>query len=114
MNLDEVMSELRVEYLESFDEKIQKLEENLMTGNHSDIELEFHKMKGTGQTYGIDEISTLGMVMETICQKFSGHLAENLPKAITLIRKIVTARSQDQSYDLDNDSDFLNLKSIIA
>ena len=109
MNLDDVMSELRVEYLESFEEKVKKLAENFKAGSLNEIELEFHKMKGTGQTYGIDEISTLGMVMERLCQNHPNKLGDTLEDAIELINQIVASRSNNEAFPLEENPKYLKL-----
>ncbi len=112
MNLDDVMGELREEYLQSFEVKVKNLAGNLENKEYDLIELEFHKMKGTGETYGIPEISQLGYVVEKICQTKQNAITEAFPLAIELIHLIVQERSQEKGIDLKANSSFLKLESI--
>lgn len=87
MSLDHLMEELRKEYIETFPEKIEKLQTALLEQNVASIELEFHKMKGTGKTYGFEEITLLGQHMEWICQNVPEKLTQLLPLALTLLEE---------------------------
>lgn len=96
MSYEEMMIELRKEYLETFNEKIHRISSHLAKGLIDEIELEFHKMKGTGSTYGLPEISNIGQLMENMCREKPQSLQKALPKAIEFMQVAVNAHQQDQ------------------
>jgi HPt (histidine-containing phosphotransfer) domain-containing protein len=114
MNLDEVMGELREEYLQSFDSKVKNLSVNLEKKEFDLIELEFHKMKGTGETYGIPEISQLGYVVEKICLTKASLIADAMPLALELINLIVKERNEDRGIDLKSHESFIKLEHLAS
>ena len=65
---DELIGELRAEYLESFHGKYEQMLQSFKQGQWSSLEMEFHKLKGTGRTYGAPEVTQLSERMEQICK----------------------------------------------
>lgn len=112
MNFDDMMKELRVEYLQALPAKVDQLEKSL---DREDIELlreDFHKLKGTGKTYGFPEISELGEVVERILIHRPQSFEQFIPEAIGLLKDIHRERLASRSFDLHQDSRFDKIKKL--
>lgn len=117
MNFDNMMKELQSDYIKSIPEKVQLLENYLNKGDQSALRDRFHRMKGSGATYGLPEVSELSAVMERICERKGLPLNEVIPPALEILTDIYTQREK-ASYDdkrpyiLETDQRFLNLKDL--
>lgn len=112
-NFEQMMEELRKEYLESLPSRIQEIQTKSEQNKVQEVLEHFHKLKGTGKTYGIPEISELGEVMERICRELPAQANQHVPDAVTLLRTIHQERSARRPVDLSNDPRFSKLKSLI-
>lgn len=110
-NLKSLMDDLRQEYLASFPEKFDKLLECFNKQDWYSIELEYHKLKGTGTTYGIPEVSQLCEILERLCREHKTIDKETLDSSILLLGKIKDKYEQDIEFDLASHIDFLKIKS---
>ena len=111
-NYDEIMKELRVEYLEGFPDKFHLMRNFFDGQDWYSLELEFHKLKGTGTTYGVPEVSELCELMERHCRT-QGKLDETILNiSIGLLEKISAKYLQDEDFDLYSSADFQQLKTI--
>ncbi len=111
-NYDEMMTELRMEYLASFDAKFDLMRGFLEGRDWYSLELEMHKLKGTGSTYGVPEVTELCQHMETTCREQGALEEQDLNKAIALLIDIRKKYTEDAEFDLAKDSRFLELKKI--
>jgi HPt (histidine-containing phosphotransfer) domain-containing protein len=112
MSMDDLLKELQLEYIQGLPEKIQELKTFSDQKDFQNLLNAFHKLKGSGKTYGLEEVSALG-------QFFEGWLREKKEKAIPFTKKaseilerIHSSRSNDKPYSLDTDTEFQNLKSL--
>lgn len=113
MNLDEIMAELRREYMAAFPTKIQFLKELAEKKSWPELMVEFHKLKGNGRTHGFPEISSLGEVMEKICN--SGKVDQSqVESAVALLTKIIEERINKKMFDLESSPDFQNLRKKVS
>lgn len=102
MNFDQMMAELRAEYIASIPQKIKDIQAHL---NASDVGLlrdDFHKLKGTGKTYGIPEISDVGAAVEKICTTKKENATLAVQKALIVLQGIHDSRNQNKPYDLSS------------
>lgn len=113
MSFQSVMDELRGEYLAGFPKKIELIHQALNSNDCEFIELEFHKLKGTGSTYGLPEVSLLGETVERACKTNPTNLKQFVPLAIKILETIHTARLAGQIVDLKLHSPFLELQNSI-
>lgn len=103
--IKQIMEELKTEYVASLPLK-RSLVHSLWEQNQlSQLEDEFHKMKGTGQTYGVQEISDLGRLFEGIA-KLSQLDVELMQQFTLWIDAIFSSRSSLQSYSLAQDQNY--------
>lgn len=100
-SFDEMMREMRQLYLQALPERIahlQRLSQNL---KWDDLGNEFHKIKGTGTTYGCPEITEICETMETICRS-SHRRPEHLTAAVELLNYVLQAYISDKPVELRN------------
>lgn len=109
--IQKIMLELRHEYVERLPDKIERLRSLHLENNKTELETEFHKMKGTGKTYGLPEVSALGQVFEFMC-KHSHVSRENLELALSWLKQIFEARQQNQEFGIESLPVFLELKKV--
>jgi HPt (histidine-containing phosphotransfer) domain-containing protein len=111
MNFEQMMADLQKEYLASFPEKLLELDVLIAAENHDEIKNFFHKLKGTGRTYGFPEVSDLGAVLEGICENSPDAGAEAAKKGKLVLKAIHTNRLSKKPYDLEKDTHFSELKN---
>ena len=62
--IDAEIREIIPYFLETRRKEIEALETALAAGDHTQVREIGHKMKGAGGSYGFDEISRLGLILE--------------------------------------------------
>lgn len=60
---NQILQELRADYLKVLPERLRLIRRLTEEGNFHELNREYHKLKGTGRTYGYPDISTL-------CERF--------------------------------------------
>lgn len=125
-SFEQMMAELRTEYLASFPQKFIDIETHLAARDFSRLREDFHKLKGTGKTYGIPEISTLCAIVENLClnaveetaSASTTHAtsvslaAKAVQTALTILRKIVTSRQSGSELNLAGVQEFAELSQL--
>lgn len=104
-----LMAELKADYLASFPTKFANLQKCFDEQDWPALEQEFHKLKGTGKTYGIPEVSTLCQKMEDICRDKVDNIPHTYHKAIDVLKGIKQAYLEEQAFDLDGDPRYLEI-----
>ena len=89
------MQELRTEYVASLPQKVILIGEHLEQQDWIVLRDDFHKLKGTGRTYGLPIITELGEVIEKICLSQIQDAPQAVPKALDLLLKVFQHYSQD-------------------
>ncbi|CAN5501459.1 hypothetical protein BH10BDE1_BH10BDE1_35060 [soil metagenome] len=112
MSLDDVLAELRKTYLEALPARAELIEKLLTEGRYAEVETEFHKLKGTGKTYGLPEVTSIGEVTERLCENGSTSATESVPAALNALKKVTRARADGHPLDLTSDPDFLYLTEL--
>jgi hypothetical protein len=112
MSIHDVLAELRKTYLEALPSRADGIEKLLSEGRYNEVETEFHKLKGTGKTYGLPEVSQVGEVAERLVEHGSTSAEESVPAAIKVLRKITTSRAAGLPHDLEKDADYLYLAEL--
>jgi Hpt domain len=112
-SLAEVLAGLQKSYLAAIPEKIVNLEALFKASELVKLETEYHKLKGTGRTYGLPEVTEIGAVLERICQLDPGNLATAVPLSLTLLAKMRDHRTAGQPYVLDGELEFIALNKIV-
>ena len=105
------MKQLKLEYIETLPEKRDRVATLFKNQQLDELETEFHKMKGTGKTYGLGEVSQLGEVLEKICMKKPSLLGEAVPVACELLDLIFHSRKKDEAFSIEEADAFQILKA---
>lgn len=106
MSMEELLKSLQRDYLNSLPEKISDIRKQLANGSVAHLETAFHKLKGTGKTYGIPEISQLAATVEDICHDKPSNAAPAAKAAISILEDIHSARAANMEFLLEKDPRF--------
>lgn len=108
--LEDLFAELKAEYLESFDEKITLIETLWQKQNRKDLQGEFHKIKGTGTTYGVREVSDVAEIMEDMCHQAGPKLGLSLMFSLEIFKRICANYIHRVPYEMNKDVLFKALR----
>ncbi|NQZ20260.1 MAG: Hpt domain-containing protein [Bdellovibrionales bacterium] len=108
-NYSDLMEELRTEYLESFDEKFKIIREYFKSHDWYNLELEYHKLKGTGSTYGVPEVTTLCQKMESLCKKKPHNLENLIDQSIFVLSKIKDKYLDNVQFEMESTPEFISI-----
>jgi HPt (histidine-containing phosphotransfer) domain-containing protein len=106
--LSELLSELKTDYLVKLPEKISVLKAHFHSHKWPELEEEFHKLKGTGKTYGFPDISVVCEKLELLIQRENqsqsncSHLVPVVNDSISLLEKMYQAYCRQEVLDLQN------------
>lgn len=115
MNLDEMLKELQKNYIKTMPDKLAAMTKHIEAKNFQSLREEFHKIKGTGKTYGIPEISDLGAVFEEILIKCEFHPDPQWTiDALGIFQDIHTARVEGHAFEIFSDERFKNLQNALS
>jgi HPt (histidine-containing phosphotransfer) domain-containing protein len=114
MSIQDVLAGLQKSYLASMPDKINLIETLFKSNELEKLETEYHKLKGTGRTYGLPEFTQLGATLERICEIEPTSLKEAVPLSLSLMGRMRDARVQGgKSLSLDNEPDYQRLEKIL-
>lgn len=111
-SLAEVLAGLQKSYLASMPEKISNLQALFQAADLVRLETEYHKLKGTGRTYGLNEVTLIGAVVERICQSAPALLSRAVPLSISLLAATQKSREQGEAYVLESEPDYIALSKM--
>ena len=95
--LSEVLLELKKDYLQFFPQKLARLEELTEKQDWENLETEYHKLKGSGETYGFPEISIVCEVLEFLAPR-KNSAAPNTTKQVTFAQAIELLKRMHETY----------------
>ena len=96
-------------------DKIALIDSLLKINDLAKLETEYHKLKGTGRTYGLPEFTQLGATLERICELDPSSLKVAVPLSLSLMSRMRDARVQDGScLNLDTEPDFQVLLKMVT
>lgn len=99
--LNKLLGELKTEYLKAFPAKLEKIKEYTATLNWAELGNEFHKLKGTGKTYGYPELTTLCQKLEFLAEDPLFQKKEIFEKAYTLLNQLHEHYIKNEKIDLE-------------
>ena len=111
--IEELMKQLKKEYIETLPEKRKKILELFESQKWTELETEFHKMKGSGKTYGLAEMSLFGEVLESICINAPNKIARAMPLALNLINETYRLQNIEQSFDIESSREYIELNQML-
>ena len=112
-SLQEILAGLQKSYLASMPDKITLIEALWQAKDFEKLETEYHKLKGTGRTYGLPEFTQLGEILERICMTDSKSLPQAVPFSLSLLSRMRNARVQGTSITLDDEPEFQLLVKLV-
>ncbi len=89
MSFDNLMKELQESYLKQLPARAEELDNHLKEKNWKDLKNEFHKIKGSGGTYGLPELSKIAQEAELHLNKKTPD-SEYLYNQIQKIKNLIT------------------------
>ncbi len=113
MSFDDMMSQLRKEYVSTLPEKIQTIRHFLNSGDALGVRGVFHKLKGTGATYGVPELSSLGETLEAYVESNPQDLKSAVPDALDILSQVHVSRLKDEAFNIQADTRFLRIRKLI-
>ncbi len=103
------MAELQKEYIDSFPQKISDIQSYFEAKDLPNLINAFHKIKGSGKTYGVPEMSQLGEYFESLLKQSGASALPYIPKSLEILHKIHKARLEHKEHSLTTDLDFQKL-----
>lgn len=103
-DLSDVLEGLRKDYLSNLPQKISLIKKLTLDENWKELYNEYHKLKGTGKTYGFPEISTLCAKMENFAQNVETQNKSIFEKAVGLLDELRISYSEQKPLDLSQHS----------
>jgi len=113
MDFEKMMEELRAEYLAGMPQKFIDINEHIAKKDINILREDFHKLKGTGKTYGMPEISELGEVVEKICMTKTDRAIEAASAGLRLLAAIHKTRLTKKPFELQANAEFLAIKKLV-
>lgn len=109
----EMLKQLRAEYLASIPAKIAEIRREIERGDVAGIRESFHKLKGTGKTYGLPEVSELAAVVERVCLQAPEHGTRAGELGLELLDAVYAAHRAGGGYPLERDPAFLAVQKLL-
>jgi HPt (histidine-containing phosphotransfer) domain-containing protein len=113
MTFDELLKTLQRDYLTSIPQKIEVIRKQMEDKSVNDLRESFHKLKGTGRTYGIPEVSELAASIEEICIDFPDSALTAAAHALELLIEIHSSRAKDKVFALNGDPRFAEIRKVL-
>ncbi len=113
MNFEKMMQELQAEYLAAMPQKFIDINEHIAKKDIAILREDFHKLKGTGKTYGMPEISELGEVIEKICLNNKDQALQAASTGLRLLAAIHKVRLAKKPFALQENPEFLAIKKLV-
>ena len=99
----QMLVEMKQDYLENFPKKIAVIKQLVATEKWSELNDEYHKLKGTGKTYGFPEISIVCEILEAHSMQNPAKDPELFKKSSDLLERMHQAYQQNKSFSLEQD-----------
>ena len=113
MSFQELMEQLKREYIASLPHKIKEIQSKFNQNDMQNLGEDFHKLKGTGKTYGLPEVSQLAEVMESLCSQQPQSLDQAIPDALGLLKEIHLERDLSRPFIIESDDRYQRIKNLI-
>lgn len=113
MSFDELLKSLQRDYLTSIPGKIDTIRQQVSDKSVNDLRESFHKLKGTGRTYGVPEVSELAACVEEICIDFPDQAVLAAGHALLLLTEIHAARASGNVFPLDGHPGFAEIRKLL-
>lgn len=99
-----VLGELKEDYLKKLPHKIANIKSLIECQNWECLEDEYHKLKGTGKTYGFPEISVICEKLEYLVQQKNHQNCELFNQANELLERMHQGYLKKEPLQLEQDT----------
>lgn len=99
-----MLSEMKEEYLKTLPRKISLIERLISEEKWQELHDEFHKLKGTGKTYGFPQITEVCLILESLSAQRPIQDKNLFIQSKELLARMHQSYEQNQAFDLENDS----------
>ncbi len=106
----EAFEALRKKYISAIPDKIANLKKAAERKDVHLLEQESHKIKGTGKTYGYEEISLVAFHINKYCREKHPDALLKAEKGCVLLQKIYDSIQAGSTYDMQNDPLFKEIQ----
>jgi len=113
MSFEEMLKSLQREYLASLPAKITLIEGLIQAKDQTNVRESFHKLKGTGKTYGFPEVSEVGAIVEAICLEHPVNSFAGATLGLAVLRDIFDAHSGTKTYVFADDTRVAELRKLL-
>lgn len=113
MSFEDLLKSLQKDYLASLPEKVVKIRQQIDAASAADLRESFHKLKGTGRTYGLPEVSELAAAVESVCLARPNEAVVAATHAIALLESIHAAHSGSGAFSLQQDPRFAEIRKLL-
>ena len=113
-SLKDLLAGLQREYVASIPKKCETIQALWESGNLQDLQTEYHKLKGTGRTYGLPEISQLGEAMEAICLTERSFLESTVAASLRILERVRVSREAGATFAIEEDAEFQMIVGIVV
>jgi HPt (histidine-containing phosphotransfer) domain-containing protein len=113
VKLENILEELKRDYVASLPSRVETMSGLLKAGNAALLKDDFHKLKGSGKTYGVPEVSSVAELGESICRDKQSEMGFAIPVLLQLLTEIHQKQSRQESFDVGRDPRFSQLKQLV-
>lgn len=110
--LKKILEGLKSDYLKNMPAKLALIEKLWANGEIDLLETEFHKLKGTGKTYGLPEISDVGFLAEYLCAAIPDARDKGVKLTLSLLRQITLTRNAGAEFNVNASSEYSELRAL--
>ena len=114
-DIQELLRELQKTYLASIPEKIAAIQTLFEASHLKLLKTDFHKLKGTGRTYGLPEVTQIGEAMEQIVASADlTAINEAVPLSVQLLGDIAQHRALGEIPKIEESHAFIRIVQILT
>jgi HPt (histidine-containing phosphotransfer) domain-containing protein len=90
LSMNEIQQRLRKRYIARLEERVKKMRRLLSERNWFELKVECHHLRGTGGSYGFEELSLLAARAEDAIPTGEIRKAENFPQAKQAVEALIS------------------------
>ncbi|MDE2021058.1 MAG: Hpt domain-containing protein [Patescibacteria group bacterium] len=113
MSLDALLADLKKEYVAGLPARLGEMRTHFAAQDFDQLQDAFHRLKGTGRTYGLPDISTVAECGEVICRDHRENISKAIPLLLDLLAAIHQSATIHVSFDLSRDPRFSDLQKLV-
>lgn len=113
MSMEDLLKSLQRDYVAALPEKLDTIRGQIRDANPQSLRDSFHKLKGTGRTYGLPEISELAEVVERICFTLPAEATAASQIGAMILQDIFSSRNAGITYNLHSDPRFEQIRRLL-